>query len=116
MTFIVAYLSQQGATDSEIGLFWMLLGVSAVAGNLAWSPALARLSGGRGPALTLAAVLAGTVLPILSGSMTAAYVSAVIFGGSFLATPAAVTGCARQSEPRGCGGRAGLTRCASRRW
>jgi predicted MFS family arabinose efflux permease len=100
MTFIVAYLSQQGATSSEIGLFWILLGVSAVAGNLAWAPVLARFSGGRGPALTLAAVLAGTMLPVLSGSMAAAYASALIFGGSFLAAPAAVTGSARQVLPQ----------------
>lgn len=100
MTFIAAYLTQNGADEFGIAQFWVLLGLAAVAGSILWSPILGRLGGGRGVALTLAAVLVGTGLPAASGSMIAAYSSAVIFGGSFLSTPASVAGCARQLLPQ----------------
>lgn len=100
MTFIVTYLGNQGATGTQIAVFWVILGVAAVAGTYVWSPILGRMHGGRGPALTQVAVLTGAILPLLSDSLTAAYASAVIFGGSFLAIPSSVAGCAREVLPQ----------------
>lgn len=100
MTFIIAYLDGRGASPTQVTVFWVVLGVAAIGGTYAWSLVLGRVHGGRGPALTLVAVSAGSALPLLTGSTACAYVSAVIFGGSFLATPASVAGCAREVLPR----------------
>jgi predicted MFS family arabinose efflux permease len=97
MTFIVAFLAGHGARPGEISSFWVVLGAAAIAGGFAWPPLIARLRGGRGLAVVLAVVATGAVLPLVSGSAVAAIISAVLFGGSFLAVVAAATAVARRS-------------------
>jgi predicted MFS family arabinose efflux permease len=91
-TFIVAYLHNRlsfGAGD--ITLFWGCAGVAATGAGLVWGPLLARLSGGRGIAAANAAVMLGAILPVLIVTRPGVYVSAVLFGGSFLIVPTSVT-------------------------
>lgn len=99
MTFIVAFLRAEGTTSGQVGLFWVVLGTSAVVAAFAWGPVLGRLRGGHGPAVCLAVVTVGAVLPLLARSTTVAFVSAVLFGGSFLTVVTAVTALARASLP-----------------
>lgn len=70
-----------------------------MAGVFVWAPLLARLKGGRGAAAVIAAVTLGAALPLLSGSRPIAYLSALLFGGSFLSTITAVTSFARRAAP-----------------
>ncbi|MFC7403887.1 YbfB/YjiJ family MFS transporter [Georgenia alba] len=100
MTFIVAHLEEEGANDLQVSAFWAVLGLAAVAGSWLWSPVLGRNEGGQAPVWTLVAVLVGSVLPLISGSLLLSFVSATIFGGSFLATPSAVTNYARNALPQ----------------
>jgi predicted MFS family arabinose efflux permease len=99
MTFAVALLAQGGAGALETSLFWAVLGVSAAASAFLWGRPIERLRGGRALGAVLAVVAAGALLPLLSGSATLAFASAVLFGGSFLAVPTAVTAIARRSLP-----------------
>ncbi|MBP0456087.1 YbfB/YjiJ family MFS transporter [Streptomyces montanisoli] len=99
MTFIVAFLRQHGAENSQVTVFWVVLGVAAALAGFAWSPVLGRLTGGRGSALLMGVVTVGAALPLVSASTTASYVSALVFGVSFLSVVTAVTACARQSLP-----------------
>lgn len=99
MTFIVAFLRQHGAEDTQVTVFWVVLGVAAAGAGFAWSPVLGRLTGGRGSALLMGVVTLGAALPLASASTSAAYVSALVFGASFLSVVTAVTACARQSLP-----------------
>ncbi len=97
-TFIIAYLrGSEGFTPVEISLFWALLGVAAMAGAFVWGPVLARLKGGRGASATIAMVMIGALIPLIWDGRSAAYISAVLFGGSFLAVVAAVTSFARRA-------------------
>jgi predicted MFS family arabinose efflux permease len=99
-TFIIAHLriaSQFSAHD--IAQFWALLGLSAIGGVFAWSPLLARLKGGWGAAATMGVVTVGAVLPLWSSDRSLAYLSALLFGGSFLSTITAVTSLARRAAP-----------------
>lgn len=99
-TFIIAQLrSNAHFSPWEISLFWALLGGAAIAGVFAWSPALSRLKGGLGAAAVIAAVTVGAALPLLSDGRPVAYLSALIFGGSFLSTITAVTSFARRAAP-----------------
>jgi len=100
-TFIVAYLrSSQTLSSTETAHFWALFGASAVGGAFAWGPIQARLRGGWGAACTIAVVAAGAGVPLISSTRLAADVSAVMFGGSFLAVVAAVTSFAQRVAPR----------------
>lgn len=98
-TFIVAYLRHEGFGGTEVSVFWMVLGLAAVAAAFAWGKVLGRLRGGRGPAAVMVVVVAGAVLPLVSGGAAAAFASAILFGGSFLAVVTAVTALARHAVP-----------------
>ncbi len=97
-TFIIAYLrSVEGFTSAGVTRFWALFGLSSVAAAFAWGRVLARFRGGWGTACTLAVLTLGSALPLLSTSAGVAYLSAVLFGGSFLSVLAAVTSFARRT-------------------
>jgi predicted MFS family arabinose efflux permease len=99
-TFIIAQLRAASYFGPhEVSLFWALLGLAAVAGVFVWSPLLARLKGGRGAAATIAVVTLGAALPLLSDGRAMAYLSAILFGGSFLSVITAVTSFARRAAP-----------------
>lgn len=98
ITFVVAYLKSDGAGPHTIAGFWAVLGASGVVAGFAWGPVLDALRGGRGPAVVLATTTVGAVLPpLLAGNRTADYVSAVFFGGSFLAVVTSITNLTRRA-------------------
>jgi predicted MFS family arabinose efflux permease len=97
MTFIVAFLKSHGLGSGEITVFWVVLGASSTVGAVFWGRPIARLRGGRGPSLVLAAVSVGALLPLISTSLVAALGSAVFFGGSFLSVVTSVTAVTRRS-------------------
>jgi predicted MFS family arabinose efflux permease len=99
-TFIVAWLRAELGFDArEICAFWAGVGLAASFAGLAWGPVLARTRGGLGVTLANAAAMAGVVLPVYGGTRAAAYASALLFGGSFLIVPTAVTAFIRKAAP-----------------
>ena len=97
-TFIIAYLrSEEGFSSADITRFWAILGLASVLATFAWGPILGRLKGGWGTAATLAGVMIGAAVPLIWGGAAGAYLSAVLFGGSFLAVLTAVTSFARRA-------------------
>ena len=97
-TFIIAYLrNDEGFSTAQITLFWSVLGLVSVAAAFAWGPILGRLKGGWGTATTLGVVTIGAAVPLLWEKPAGAYLSAILFGGSFLAVVAAVTSFARRA-------------------
>ncbi len=96
-TFIVAYLrSDEGFSGADITWFWSILGMASVAAAFAWGPILGRLHGGLGTATTIGVVTVGAAVPLLWDGPAGAYLSAFLFGGSFLAVVSAVTLFARR--------------------
>jgi predicted MFS family arabinose efflux permease len=97
-TFIVAYLrSDQGFSAASVSLFWSILGLASVAAAFLWGPILSRLTGGRGTAATISVVMIGAAVPLLWSRPAGAYLSAILFGGSFLSVVVAVTAFARKA-------------------
>jgi predicted MFS family arabinose efflux permease len=97
-TFIIAYLrSAEEFSGAGITCFWSVFGLSSVAAAFVWGRILARLKGGWGTAATLSVVTIGTAVPLLWSAPAGAYLSALLFGGSFLAVLAAVTSFARRA-------------------
>ncbi|MGC2783589.1 MAG: YbfB/YjiJ family MFS transporter [Roseiarcus sp.] len=109
-TFIIAYLrSAEGFSSGDVTRFWSILGLSSVAAAFVWGRVLARLRGGSGIAATLTILAIGTGAPLLWTAPAGAYLSAILFGGSFLAVLAAVASFARRSlKPHAVTGAIGL--------
>lgn len=91
MTFIVAYLRGLGFTGFDVSLFWACLGTATLFAAVIWSPVAARFKGGWSMVAPFIVVTIGALLPVVSGGYTAVFLSALLFGGSFLAVVSAVT-------------------------
>lgn len=97
-TFIIAYLrSAEGFSNAGVTWFWSIFGLSSVVAAFVWGRIIARLKGGWGAAATLSVVTTGTAMPLLWSSQASAFLSALLFGGAFLAVLAAVTSFARRA-------------------
>jgi predicted MFS family arabinose efflux permease len=97
-TFIIAYLrSSEGFDSGSVIAFWTILGSAAVVAAFAWGPILGGLKGGWGATATIGTVTIGAALPLLWPGPVGAYLSSLLFGGSFLAVIAAVTSFVRRA-------------------
>ena len=100
MTFVIALLHSHGVGTMGEATFFIALGLSsAIATLTVWGRVIGRLPGGRAPALITVLVLIGVLPVLVSHSLAAAMVSAVVFGASFMAGPTAVTVLARRVLP-----------------
>jgi predicted MFS family arabinose efflux permease len=97
ITFIVAFLRAADLGAGTVTAFWATLGAAAVVGVIAWGPLLGRLRGGRGPATVLGVLAVGTLLPLVVPNTAGDFVSAALFGGTFLTVVTAMTNLARRS-------------------
>jgi predicted MFS family arabinose efflux permease len=109
-TFIIAYLrGAEGFTSGDVTRFWLVFGLSSIAAAFAWGRVLGRLRGGWGTAATLGVLTIGTAAPLIWSAPAGAYLSAILFGGSFLAVLAAVASFARRAfEPHAVTGAIGM--------
>lgn len=96
---MIAYLRGQGQSTGLIGVFWVLLGLAALAGVPLWGWLLDRLRSGHSLALMNGVLAAGAVLPLLVANSVTGLVSAVLFGNAFLAVPAGMAHLARHRLP-----------------
>lgn len=99
MTFIIALLQKQGGSSEQMIWFWLVLGLVAAVSTLLWGRVLGGFHDGRGPALVFATAMLGTLPVLLYPGPTGMFVSAVVFGGSFLAGPAAIAIVAQRQLP-----------------
>lgn len=99
-TFVIAYLKAElGFTAIEVSAFWTVIGVSIMVFTFLWGPVLGRLRGGLGLIATTAIMMAGVALVLVEPTRIGAYVSAMLFGASGLASVTAVTTLARRIYP-----------------
>jgi predicted MFS family arabinose efflux permease len=91
MTFIMALLQKQGGSSGEMIWFWLVLGLVSAVSTLLWGRLLGAFHDGRGPALVYATATLGALPVLLSPGPVATFVSAILFGGSFLAGPTSIT-------------------------
>ena len=92
MTFIILLLQQQShGSMAHTASFWIVLGLASFVGTLLWGRVLAKVHDGKGPALISIVVLIGALPVLIWPGLPAAFISAIIFGGSFMAGPSSVT-------------------------
>jgi len=100
-TFSVTYLRSEGASTTQVTLFWALLGLAGLLAPFLWSRLLAKSWGGRTMAVLMVVMGLGAALPVLSAAPWVVALSAALFGSTALTVVASTTALARQSLPPG---------------
>ncbi len=100
-TFLVDIIKSSSGSASAGFTGWALAGVAAVFSNLFWSKAGHRFGVFRVLMLLFILQSAGMLLPAFNSSVWAAYLFAVIFGGTFLGAVALAFACGRLMLPKG---------------
>jgi MFS family permease len=83
-TFTVLITEQQPALTGQGGLMWLLVGLAATPAPVLWDRLARRLGYLRTLELAYLLQVFGILLPVLSGSLVAAVVSALLFGLTFI--------------------------------
>lgn len=99
MTFMIALLKQLGFDATLTMVFFALIGGASVLASPLWGPLLTHLKAGRGFALVCLLVAIGTIPALVWPAAWAVIGSALIFGASFMAGPAAVSIVAQRVLP-----------------
>ena len=100
MTFVIALLKEQGASGSDITVFYALLGLAVLASSRIWARMLDRYKGGQVLALLCALLGLATVLPALTSAWSVIIASGVLFGAVFLSLVASTTALVRHNLPQ----------------
>lgn len=100
MTFVLLLLKEQGVEPIFIQIFYLLLGLSVLAGGKLWSGLLNRAKAGE--ALSLLNFLLGMAacIPALTENRYLLLASGIVFGSIFLSVVASTTAFVRHNLPR----------------
>lgn len=98
MTFIVAWMREQGMSGTDVAIVWAALGLSTILSLRIWARPFATWPAGRPFAAVMATVGIGAALPIFGGGLFVMIVSALLFGCFFM-VPAAITAFIKTSLP-----------------
>lgn len=99
MTFMIALLKALGFDAALTVVFFALIGAASVLASPFWGRLLTHLKTGRGFALVSLLVAGGTIPALVWPAPWAVMASALIFGASFMAGPAAVSVVAQRVLP-----------------
>ncbi|MGV8805158.1 MAG: YbfB/YjiJ family MFS transporter [Polaromonas sp.] len=99
MTFMIALLGQLGFGTGLKMVFFAVIGSASVLASALWGRLLTQLKVGHGFALVSLLVATGTVPALLWPQAWAVIASALVFGASFMAGPAAVSVVAQRVLP-----------------
>jgi MFS family permease len=99
MTFIIALLQTQGGSTRQVIWFWLVLALVSAMSTLLWGRVLGAFHDGRGPAMVFATAMLGALPVLVYPGAAAMLMSAILFGGSFLAGPASIAIVAQRQLP-----------------
>jgi predicted MFS family arabinose efflux permease len=100
ITFLSAYLAAHRAGVVQVTVTWALLGLAAVVAPALWSRPINAWPGTTALAAALAVLAAAAAVALISVAPAAIAISAVGYGASFLAVPAAVAKATQTANPR----------------
>ena len=99
MTFVIALLREQGASSSDITVFYALLGVAVVISSRVWAGLLNHFRGGQALSILSALLSFATIIPSLTSVGAFMMISGLIFGGVFLSLVASTTAMVKHNLP-----------------
>ena len=100
MTFVIAWMRDNGASTGEVIAVWSTFGIASLAGPWVWQRALAHWLPGRMLAAALAVVALGALLPLLNAGIVSMLLSAALFGASMWNIPGSVTTLVKRALPK----------------
>lgn len=98
MTFIVAWMREQGMSGTHVAIVWAALGLSTILSIHIWARPFASWPAGKPFAAVMATVGIGAVLPLVGGGLPVMIASALLFGCFFM-VPGALTAYIKASLP-----------------
>jgi len=96
-TFIVALVKARPGMEAVGDWVWVVVGLAGLPSTIFWSWVAERIGFSLALALAYVTQLAGIILPVITPSASAALVSAIFFGGTFMAITALVLTLGRES-------------------
>ena len=99
MTFVIAWMRDNGAGTGAVIAVWSAFGIASLAGPWLWRHPLTYWPPGRMLAGALAMVALGALLPLLHAGIASMLLSAALFGASMWNIPGAVTALAKRALP-----------------
>lgn len=99
ITFVIVYLHAAGYGPGRIADFWITAGLAAGVSMFLWGPLLAHLHGSRGVGVTTSVLIVSALNLLLLHGGVAVDISAVLFGGSLMASAFAHLDYARRLVP-----------------
>ncbi|NBY06130.1 MAG: YbfB/YjiJ family MFS transporter [Betaproteobacteria bacterium] len=99
MTFVVALLREQGQAESDLMLFYALLGCAVLVSSRLWSGLLNRAKAGGALAMLNGLLGVATLVPALTQHPAAVMASGLLFGAVFLSVVASTTALVRHNLP-----------------
>lgn len=107
ITFLVAWMQEQGAGPGLVSALWVVIGLGIAASPWLWRPVFAASASGAPLALVMTVLAVGALLPALAPAGTASLLlSGALFGLSVFMAPGAVTSFARRNLPQASWGAA----------
>jgi len=100
MTFLVAWMRNNGNGTQMIIIVWSLLSIAVMFSPFVWSRVLAASDGGAAMALTMAFTATGTLVPLLLSGTIGMLISAILFGLAFVMVPTAATTFSKKNYPQ----------------
>jgi predicted MFS family arabinose efflux permease len=99
MTFVLALLREQGASDAWLTVFYAALGLSVLLGSRLWAAWLDRYRDGQAMGRLNVLLGVATVLPAVTAQPLLILLSGVVFGAVFLSVVASTTAFVRHNLP-----------------
>jgi MFS family permease len=109
MTFVIAWMRDNGASTATVVLVWSALGLATLLAPALWRTPFDRWQGGRPMAAVMLVLSVGALVPLLATSAAAMTVSSVLFGLAMFSVPSSITSLLKKSLPKPAWGSAMAT-------
>lgn len=97
MTFVIAWMRDNGSGTGQVMVVWFVLGLATLVAPAVWTGPCARWPGGRPLAAVMAVLAAGAMLPAVSAAPVPMVASAALFGIAGFSAPSAVSAFVRKA-------------------
>jgi MFS family permease len=100
MTFVIAWMRDNGAGTDQVIAVWFVLGLATLVAPAVWTRPCDRWPGGRPLAAVMAVLATGAMLPVVSAAPWPMLASAALFGIAGFSAPSAVGAFIRKALPK----------------
>jgi len=100
MTFVIAWMRDNGSGTAQVIAVWFVLGLATLVAPAVWTRPCARWPGGRPLAAVMTVLATGAMLPAVSAAPLPMVASAALFGIAGFSAPSAIGAFVRKALPK----------------